>query len=225
MVEAAKGTPEFAHIWEGLPMESSQNSIMTWSQLDEATKRIPDIEGSVTFGVDVARYGNDRTALAVKKGRHLARLVSWRHASITESAATIQQLAAQYNPTLINIDDTGVGGGLTDILVSKNLPVQGINYAQTANQPDKYPNAASELWFDFAQQLGSISISPELDQLPALMQELSTREWKINNHGQRQVQSKTDFKTKQLTGSPDLADAVLLAYYQPPVLPSWDYDI
>lgn len=225
-VEEAKGTPEFDHIWEGLPYDKTINQIMSWQTLNRATQRKPDTDGAVSFGVDVARYGNDRTAVAVKQGRHLADLISWQHTSITESAAKIEELANCYHPTTINVDDTGVGGGLTDSLKTHRYPVSGINFGGRAKRPDLYPNVSSELWFDFASQANTMTINPNLPHRPELFMELTTREWSINERNQRVVQSKAHFKAQnRALGSPDLADAVLLAYYQPLKLPRWDVGV
>ena len=137
----------------------------------------------------------------------------------------IETYAAQYHPTYINVDDTGVGGGLTDILRAKGLSVSGINYGAKAKEPSKYPGVSDELWFDFAEQLPHITINKDLPDRTALFQELSTREWHINDRNLREVQKKRDYKKAQNTGSPDLADSVLLAYYRPAVMPNWDVEI
>lgn len=225
MIDAAKDTPEFAHIWEGLPYEKIINQIISWQALEHARKRKPDTEGGVSFGVDVARYGNDRTAVAIKRGHHLEDIQSWRHRSLVESAETIKGMADSMHPVMINVDDTGIGGGLTDVLLSYGLPVNPVQYAATAKRPDKYPNVASELWFDLADQLDTMTINPLIDELQVTMQELTTRQWKIDSRNRRAVQPKKEWKAANMTGSPDLADAVTLAYYLPPVMPSWDVSI
>ena len=120
------------------------------------------------------------------------------------------------------MDDTGVGGGVTDILRSRNQPVNGVNFGAKPKHPDRYPAVSSELWFEFAEQLSEITINPNLEHRAELFHELSTREWAINNRNLREVQRKKDYKTENQTGSPDLADSVLLAYYKPLQLPSWD---
>lgn len=224
-VREAEGTAIFAHTWEGLPYEHTTNQIITWPLLEAAMKRDPQTDGGVSFGVDVARYGNDRTALAIVRGQHLEQLVSWRHQSIVESYERIATLAATYHPTIIKTDDTGVGGGLTDLLRARGYPVSGINYSVKAKRPDHYPNVASELWFDFGERLDKISINPRLEQRSELFTELTTREWKITAQNLRQVQDKKDYKRVRQSGSPDLADSVLLAYYQPAIMPSWAVSI
>lgn len=215
---AAANTADFAHVWLGEPRDTTLNAIINWSDLTAALEREQE-DGAVTFGIDVARYGNDRTVLAIKKGNTLIDLKSWQNKSLTDSARIIQAQAAKHKPVLINIDDTGVGGGLTDILRSQGLPVSAINYARKAKNKI-YPNVASELWFDFAANLKAYAISPKINDLAALQYELTSREWEITPSNQRKVQSKSDYKSDG-NRSPDLADAVLLAFYQPARLTTW----
>ncbi len=224
-VEESKNNPDYLHIWEGQPVSQATNVLIDWKLLDEATRRTPQTEGAFSFGIDVARYGNDRTAVAIVQGLHLVDVVSWRKTSITASADKIQTLFTKYNPTNIKIDDTGLGGGLTDILKTNHLPITPINYAQKPKQPNLYPKTADELWFDFANQLTNISINPHIRDLPELKQELTTREWHITSRNQREIQKKQDYKQTRQTGSPDLADAVLLAYYQPAIMPAWNVTV
>lgn len=221
-VEESRNNPDFAHIWEGMPYEKTINQIISWQQLADATERQPQTDGGVSFGVDVARYGADRTAVAIVKGRHLVDLVSWNKTSLVETSERIITLAGTYHPSIINVDDTGVGGGVTDILRSRSQPVNGVNFGAKPKHPDRYPAVSSELWFEFAEQLPEITINPNLEHRAELFQELSTREWTINNRNLREVQRKKDYKTENQTGSPDLADSILLAYYKPLQLPSWD---
>lgn len=220
MIEADKQTADYGHVWLGLPYADTDNQLISDAMLNEALRRTRS-DGPVTFGVDVARYGNDRTALTIKQGNRIETLESWMHTSIVETAERIRLHASRYQPVDIRIDDTGVGGGLTDLLKSWGLPATGINYAGKAKD-QQYPNIASELWFDFAAMLPQISINPQIPDLAKLATELTTRKWHINSRNQRQIESKQDYKDTMNLGSPDLADSLLLACYEPPKLPSWD---
>lgn len=220
MIEADKQTADYGHVWLGLPYADTDNQLISDTMINEAIHRTPS-DGPVTFGVDVARYGNDRTALTIKKGNHIETLESWTHSSIVDTAERIRLRASQYHPIDIRIDDTGVGGGLTDLLKTYGLPVTGINYAGKPKDP-QYPNIASELWFDFATMLPQLSINPQLADLAKLTTELTTRKWQITSRNQRQIESKQDYKDSMNLGSPDLADSLLLACYEQPKLPSWD---
>lgn len=220
MVEADRQAPDYGHVWLGLPYADTDNQLISDDMLTEAIRR-PALTGPTTFGVDVARYGSDRTALTIKTGNHIQTLESWTHSSIVDTGERIRLRASQHHPIDIRVDDTGVGGGLTDLLKSWGLPATGINYAGKPKDP-QYPNVASELWFDFAAMLPQLSINPQLTDLAKLTTELTTRKWQITSRNQRQIESKQDYKDSMNLGSPDLADSVLLACYEPPQLPSWD---
>lgn len=220
MIEADKETADYGHVWLGLPYADTDNQLISDAMINEALHRTPS-DGPVTFGVDVARYGNDRTALTIKRGNRIETLESWTHTSIVETAERIRLHASRHQPIDIRIDDTGVGGGLTDLLKSWGLPATGINYAGKPKDP-QYPNIASELWFDFANMLPQLNINPQIPDLAKLTTELATRKWHINSRNQRQIESKQDYKDSMNLGSPDLADSLLLACYEPPKLPSWD---
>ena len=221
-IRAAEGTPDYRHIWEGEPLARESRAILPRAALNKLiTNDRPDDSAAVSFGLDIARYGNDRTALAIWQGQQLTRLITWTHASTTDTADRVARLADQYQPTKINIDDTGVGGGVTDYLTEKLhiKNVRPINYAARATST-KYPNIASELWFQFAEQLGDIRISDDLDNLSALLDDLSARGWTFNSKNQQCIDSKQAYKQAGHR-SPDLADAVLLGHYTPAAAINW----
>lgn len=112
---------------------------------------------------------------------------------------------------LIKIDDTGVGGGVTDLLLSKNYNAEGVNFAQKAVNHDKYPNWISEAWFYLQQIIDEIELPDSAD----LLQELTTRSWNMDKKGKRAVEGKNEYKKRGFR-SPDLADACILCYYTPP---------
>lgn len=222
-VEAAEGSPEFAHTWLGRPYNTTNNQIISRTELDAALTDTPPSDASHVLGVDIARYGNDRTAMADCWGNVVWRVDSWRHASIPETARRVKAYAVEVNATAVHVDDTGVGGGVTDLLREWGVPVVGVNFAQKAVEPRKYPNANSEMWFNFAGSISrrELNLNAAMPQLEDLCAELTGRGWKLDAQGRRAVESKSDFKAVA-GASPDLADAVLLSAYRPPRMPSWN---
>lgn len=226
---AQSGDPiEFAHVWLGEPVANQPNQVIQPRDLYEARDRQLQ-PGPTSIGIDVARYGNDRTALSIKTGNQIASLQAWQHRSITESADLASRVIETHRNNLefVNVDDTGVGGGLTDILTQRHGPiVRGVNYAAKPTlNPNQYPNVASELWFNFTEILPNLAFNPHLDHWPDLVRELTARTWTINTRNQRQVETKNTAKTKTSGKSPDLADAVLLACYPPPARQSYNVTI
>lgn len=215
-MKAAEGTPDFAHVWEGMPLDTLENTLIQWSELEAAETVTPE-SGGIVFGVDVARYGNDKTAVTIRNGNTLESITTWGGCSLVESADRITELANKYKTPIIQIDDTGVGGGLTDILKNRGYTVNPINYAGRASSP-KYPNIASELWFQFKNKLEAkqISINKTTAHKLDLYKELTSRTWEITaSRNQQRIQPKKQYKEENATHSPDIADSVLLAFYTP----------
>ena len=197
---------DYLHIWLGEPINQAEMAIIKRGEVLASFSRPKDTEGQVEFGVDVARFGNDRTVITKRKG--LAMLDCWQFTKqdTVETANFIMAQATQED--MIKVDDTGVGGGVTDILASNGYNVVPVNFGESANDKDKYPNAISEMWFEFAEMIGDIT----LIDMDGLLEELTTRQWKMDNKGRRKVESKDDFK-KRYGRSPDIADSVLLCFY------------
>jgi phage terminase large subunit len=116
----------------------------------------------------------------------------------------------------IKVDDTGVGGGVTDEMLKREYQVIAINFGGTAYNNDKYPNWISEAWFYMATIIDQIELPMNSD----LLMEMSTRNWSQDQKGKRKVESKSEYK-KRGYRSPDIADSVIICYYEEQTV-SWD---
>jgi hypothetical protein len=104
------------------------------------------------------------------------------------------------------VDDTGLGGGVTDMLRSMGYAVEAFNGGERAHQPQHFPNRRSEAWFAAASQLPYV----DLDDDDRLAADLTGPEYRYNTAMQRVVEAKADTK-KRLGRSPDRGDAVVMA--------------
>ena len=202
---------EFAHTWLGEPLSQIENAILSRDRVLNAMDREIEDDGEIQIGVDVARLGDDRSVLWKRKGLKTIDFKVYEKLRTNELVEKIEQFAGLDKEILIKIDDTGVGGGVTDQLLAKNYNVQGINFAQKAVNDEKYPNWISEAWFHLQSVIDEIQLPNNTD----LLQELTTRTWSMDKKGKRAVESKGDYK-KRGNRSPDLADACILCYYTPP---------
>lgn len=202
---------DYAHIYLGKAINQSDKGIIPASAVLEAMSREGDDTGAIEVGVDVARMGNDRTVLVKRKGFKELERRTYQHKRTTEVADLIADFVNMDKSVLIKVDDTGVGGGVTDELIARGYSVMPINFGSAAHNKDKYPNLISEAWFYLKGIMDKISLVNDKD----LLMELSTREWKMDARGRRGVESKDDYK-KRGHRSPDLADATILAFYTPP---------
>lgn len=215
--EAEKGNADYAFIWLGQPLSQVDNAILDRGKLVQSFERAGDDTGAWEFGVDVARFGGDRTVFVARKGLSVKGMKVYQHKPLTEQVqlltAFIEELDAPKD-SRIKIDETGIGGGWVDIATEQGLNAVAVNFAQKAKDADKYPNAANEMWFDMVANLPGLGLANVAQFRNDLLPELSQRSWSMNNRGQRIIESKNEFKA-QGNRSPDLADALLLCFYEP----------
>lgn len=197
------------HVWGGKFRKQGDNCIMNRVSIREAMNRIADNEGAISIGVDCARYGNDRTTMFKRKGLQLIDYKVYKKTSMVDEANYFEIFCDRDKNVHACIDGGGVGGGLIDILRDRGYRnITEVNFGEKAMDSDKYDSAASELWFTFPLSEAGIM------DIPELMNELSDRRYKFNNKGQKCVESKDDYKKRHGGKSPDLADGLLLCYYE-----------
>lgn len=211
-IEEDRKNPDlFAYKWLGEPLSQNEFSVINREKILDAMRREVKGEGSVEIGVDVARMGNDRTVLWKIQGLKTLDYKVYTQKKTTEICDLIEGFAGSNKKILIKIDDTGVGGGITDEMIKRGYKVYPMNFGSKAHNSNKYPNLISEAWFRFNDMLDKVSLPMDQD----LLMELSTRNWEQDIKGRRIIESKDKYKKRGFR-SPDLADAVMIAYYRVP---------
>jgi len=206
---------KYLHIWEGEPLQQGDNCVLSRKQVIQTFDRDINEDGQIEIGADIARYGDDRIVFFKRKGLKVIDYKIYKKLSTVETANRLMSFADNDKKILIKVDDTGVGGGVTDILKSNGFNVLGINFGSIAKDKDKYYNCISEMWFEFSKMINEVSL-PNIQDLKV---ELTTRQYKLDNKGRWQIEGKDKYKERGYK-SPDIADALLLCYYnkQPPMV-------
>ncbi len=163
-------------------------------------------DGGIVVGADIARFGADRTVFIKREG---LQMIDMKILSQKDTQEVARKLAEFAQGGRIVVDDTGVGGGVTDKLRDLGCTVSPINFGSRARQKKKYPDIISEMWFNLADQMDEIGLMGNKE----IMQELAARNFKYTNDERRKVESKEEYKKRTGRSSPDLADAVILCYY------------
>lgn len=179
-------------------------------------------------GVDVARYGSDWTAVHGRCGRVSLRHVTgqgWGVPRVVDAVmGECEWLAAEWNArhpqneplrakdVSVRVDDSGVGGGVTDLLIAAGGTVQPVNAATRPYRPDRYRLRRDELWFQLAARPPAFG---NLDKrtVARLRQQFLAIRYRVRADRTREVESKDELKKRGLR-SPDDADAVNLAYLE-----------
>lgn len=184
--------------------------------IEGAISRAVQPSGEMRWGLDVARFGVDRTALAKRRGNTLTAPVRWWHGKDTMQVAGLLKLEYEQTPSIdrpraIAVDVIGIGAGVVDRCREMKLPVFGVNVAESPSVRDQYARLRDELWFEAREWYARRDCSMPNDE--ALIAELTLPSYKVLSNGKKQVQSKDDLKKLGLN-SPDLADAFVLTFAQ-----------
>jgi phage terminase large subunit len=204
---AYKNNPDEAmHVWGGQPRKQGDNAVMSRVAIRAAMSRTAEETEPDEIGIDVARFGSDRTEMYRRRGFKAVGHKEFTKKDTQFIADAAWDFAGRDRRIAIKVDDTGVGGGVTDALRRLGANVFPINFGGTPKDRDKYDTVADEMWFEFPIEDVSIPNDPDL------MMELSGRLYEYDKRGRRKVEPKKAFK-ERFKKSPDKADALLLAYY------------
>lgn len=164
------------------------------------------------WGLDIARFGADASALAKRKGNVLLEPVKEKRGYDTMMVtgwvkAEWDATPPADRPEEILIDVIGIGAGVVDRLTELGLPARGINVAELPAMTDRYRNLRSELWFKGREWFESRDCNIKGDR--KLVAELAPQKFKYHSNGKFEAYSKADMK-KLGYPSPNRADAFLL---------------
>ena len=208
MEAAYRNNPDEAlHIWGGQPRAQGDNSVLSRVEIRAAMTRKVEETDPDEMGVDVARFGDDNTDMYRRKGAKTVAHETYSKKDTVFIANAAWDMAGHDRKVVIKVDDTGVGGGVTDNLRKLGANVVPVNFGGVPRNTKKYTSVADEMWFEFP--INEIEIPDD----PRLMEELSGRKYDYDKIGRKKVEAKKDFK-KRYGRSPDKADALLLAFYK-----------
>jgi phage terminase large subunit len=166
------------------------------------------------WGLDVARFGDDSTALAKRRGN--VQPEPTKEWFGKDTMQTVGILKNEYDraivkPSSINIDVIGIGAGVVDRAKELGLPVVGINVAEASSVQEQYSRLRDELWFKGREWLDARDCKLADDD--ALIAEMTTVKYSILSNGKIKVESKDEMKRRGVT-SPNRADAWLMTFAQ-----------
>jgi len=192
---------------------ADDDTIIPFHLVESATHRDVEVsdETKPVWGLDVARFGTDCTALCKRQGPVVTEIRSWRGLDLMQTVGRVvaeyEALSPSNRPREILVDSIGIGSGVVDRLRELELPVRGINVAESPSMKETYTNLRSELWFKTKAWLADRSCKlPPNDQLIA---ELTSIRYSFTSSGKMKAEGKDEMRRRGLS-SPDLADALCL---------------
>ncbi len=177
------------------------------------------------WGLDVARFGDDSSALAKRKGNHQVEPVKeWWGKDTMQTAGLVKAEydSAKTKPVAIYVDVIGIGAGVVDRLRELGLPVVGINVAESpainAGPDRQYSRLRDELWFKSREWLERKDC--RLCDDDETIAELVGPTYSVLSNGLSKVEGKDEMK-KRGVKSPNRADAWNLTFADAGIPNNW----
>lgn len=175
----------------------------------------------VIFGVDCARFGDDKSVLAIRQGRD-AKSRPWKTWASMDSmtlAGDIALEADRWHPDMIFVDAGNIGGAVVDRLrqLRPDTPVMEVWFGGEGRNAELDPgvtirvkNKRAEMWTRMRSWLRGGAI-PDIEQL---RDDLIGPNYMFDDEQRLRLERKQDMKKRGLA-SPDYADALACTFAEP----------
>jgi len=198
-----------------IPLAWAEAAVARWHEWEAAGK--PDTGRPRTVGVDVARFGVDRTVLAIRNGPVVTELREYTREDTMATTGRVKGVLDADTSRTAVVDVIGVGAGVVDRLREQHALVVAFNASRASKKKDHtremgFYNRRSEAWWTLRELLDP-SANPDmcLPDNEMLLGDLSTPKWEVRSGGKILVESTDDIRER--TGrSPDHGTAVVQAF-------------
>lgn len=208
------------------PSADEQAVIAPLSWFEAAQRREPKPLPSdvAQMGVDVARFGSDRSCIAEAVGASLQALKSYQGLDAVQLEHAIRERAQAFRARTgkfvrVCIDETGMGGPIVDHcqrFLDAGISYVGVNFGAAAKDAGRFANLRAEMYWGVRELLQQGNNEPDMTvvahgaEVDRLGAQLSAIRYVYTNREKVQVESKESMSKRGMP-SPDEADAVVLA--------------
>jgi len=187
-----------------------KNNVFPYQDIRAACERNLPPGQPIIVGVDVARYGDDMSEIALRRGP-VGRII--KSLSKTDTMTTTGHVVAVHREAqaeVSNIDTDGLGAGVTDRAREVGISVGEIHGGAPARDTERFKNRKAEIYWGFRERM----IAGDLDLDPADLEtqaQLTSCTYRVTSSGQIEITPKDEMKKKGLK-SPDRAEAMIYAF-------------
>ena len=206
----------YLHIWEGEPVQQGDHKLINLIDVRKALDTILDNEVvdsmPLIIGVDVARFGDDKTAIAHRKGRKIYDLNTYSSLSVTQVANLLKNIIHEEHPAIVNIDVGGLGAGVYDILVEDGYQdiARAVNFGEKAQEEERYCNRRAEMWARLRDWL-TAELPVSFVNCKGVIEDLTAPFKDYDKLGRLLLEKKADIKAR-IGRSTDVGDAIALCF-------------
>lgn len=177
------------------------------------------------LGLDVGA-GGDLTVLRERIGPLAAREWTENTRDPMKVAGLAIDKIRETGASRIKIDTIGwgwgVGGRIAEVVGEQGIPCEviGVNVSEKASEPNRFINLRAQMWWEIGRELSRTKGWDLSRAGDATLAQLVAPKYTYDSAGRIKVEPKDDTRLR-LGRSPDNADALLLAFYEPPAL-NWE---
>ncbi|MCX6575360.1 MAG: hypothetical protein NTV82_03080 [Candidatus Aminicenantes bacterium] len=185
------------------------SNVFPYQAIQAAVERDLPEGRPVELGVDVARYGDDESVIAVHKGPVGRIKKTFKKNDLMQLTGETIRAKAEDNAEAMKVDADGMGGGVVDRLREQGHEVVEIHGGGRADNPEKFKNMKAEIHWAFRDRLiaGDIDLPDDLE----LKAQLTSITYRVASSGQLEITPKEEMKRKGLK-SPDRAEAMIYSF-------------
>lgn len=168
--------------------------------------------GPVQVGLDVARYGDDKSVLTFRQGRVVYPQIIWSKCDLVDTAGRATDEIRQWPEKIeqIAVDTIGIGSGVADMLRRTfGDIVVDVNSSIRLADGQNY-NLRARIWRDMRDWIKN---GASLPSDPELTTDLTALQYSYRG-GELLIESKDDMKKRGMK-SPDRADSIALTFAEP----------
>lgn len=197
---------------------SGDNQFIAPGLVNDAMRgdQVDDLGAALLMGVDVARFGDDKSIVGWKQGRN-ARVLPWEEfkgLDTMELADVVAGRIQRHRPDAVFVDEGGIGAGVVDRLrqMGYRSIVFGVQSGRVKNLPDNMENNRIRLWSLMKEWLEEGGRLPENEELYS---DLISPIYLVKEPaGKIMLEPVKDMKKRGLP-SPDWASALAMMFDRP----------
>lgn len=164
----------------------------------------------VIYGLDVARFGDDRSVLCKRRGNVVLEFKVWQGLDLMQLTGAVVNEAKLDKPAEIMVDSIGLGSGVADRLRELGQVVRDVNVSESSSMMNQQAaKLRDELWLSLKEWLSARAC--KLPRMDDLRQEIVAPTYTFTSNGKIKVEGKQDMKRRGMR-SCDIADALCLTF-------------
>ncbi|WIC89123.1 terminase large subunit [Arthrobacter phage Ottawa] len=227
-----------ARVLAKFPRDNSAKALpISWLEMAMQNDLDDAESGRIRLGVDIAADGGDEFVIAKADGPRVGVI----HRSMGADNENSMVVAAKVKDAIleaeeehrrrgisdqvrVKLDTIGVGWGVVGVLKQWQkervfrAEIIGVNVAEKARDSAKFANQRAEMWWNMRTLIqpadGEQQVRLDIDM--GVLKQLNGPQYHTSSSGKIQIEKKSDMKARGV-GSPDRAEACLLAVFEPPV--------